>query len=108
MCACSALLFAALTAQSEIPALFAQRPIVLRHSRAAMYYPFIEALALTLVDMPIAFITLVLFSILLYFIVGLEQTAGQYLCAPSLHSLSSFRTDRRFFCAVSSCCSFTS
>lgn len=75
----SALLFAALTAQAEIPALFAQRPIVLRQSKAAMYYPFIDALALTLVDMPIAFFTLVIFSILLYFIVGLQQTAGQFL-----------------------------
>ncbi|EKM53332.1 uncharacterized protein PHACADRAFT_259626 [Phanerochaete carnosa HHB-10118-sp] len=73
-----ALLFAALTAQAEIPALFAQRPIVLRQSRAAMYYPFIESLALTLVDMPIAFITLLMFSIVLYFIVGLQQTASQF------------------------------
>jgi ABC-type multidrug transport system permease subunit len=76
----SALLFAALAAQAEIPALFAQRPIVLRQSRAAMYYPFIDALAYTLVDMPISFVTLVFFSIALYFIVGLVQTAGQFLC----------------------------
>lgn len=73
-----ALLFAALTAQAEIPALFAQRPIVLRQSRAAMYYPFIESLALTLVDMPIAFFTLLIFSIILYFVVGLQQSAGQF------------------------------
>lgn len=44
-----------------------------------MYYPFIEAAALTLVDLPINLLTLVIFTLLLYFIVGLEQTAGQYL-----------------------------
>ncbi|KIP01968.1 hypothetical protein PHLGIDRAFT_130987 [Phlebiopsis gigantea 11061_1 CR5-6] len=72
------ILFAALTAQAEIPALFSQRPIVLRQSRVAMYYPFIEALAYTLVDLPISFITLVIFCITTYFIVGLQQSAGQF------------------------------
>lgn len=44
-----------------------------------MYHPFIESLAYTIVDMPIAFITLVVFSIILYFVVGLQRSAGQYL-----------------------------
>lgn len=39
----SALLFAALSSMAEIPALFAQRPIVIKHYKAAMYHPFIEA-----------------------------------------------------------------
>ena len=64
---------------SEIPALFAQRPIVLKHFRAAMYHPFIEATALTLVDIPITFITLILFSVILYFLVGLQTSASQFL-----------------------------
>lgn len=42
-----ALLFAALTAMAEIPALYAQRPIVVRHQKSALYHPFIEAAALT-------------------------------------------------------------
>jgi ATP-binding cassette subfamily G (WHITE) protein 2 (SNQ2) len=41
---------------AEIPALFSQRPIVERHEKSAMYHPFIEALALTVVDLPITFI----------------------------------------------------
>ncbi|KAJ6624079.1 ABC-2 type transporter-domain-containing protein [Mycena sp. CBHHK59/15] len=58
-----ALLFSALSSMAEIPALFAQRPIVLRHQKAALYHPFIEAVALTLVDIPITFCTtMVLFS----------------------------------------------
>jgi hypothetical protein len=71
-----------LTAQAEIPALFQQRPIVARHQKAAMYHPFIEAAALTLVDIPITFIILVLYTIILYFLVGLQASAGQYLCIP--------------------------
>jgi ATP-binding cassette subfamily G (WHITE) protein 2 (SNQ2) len=41
---------------AEIPTLFGQRPIVERHQKSAMYHPFIEAVALTLVDIPITFV----------------------------------------------------
>ncbi|KAG6909483.1 hypothetical protein DXG01_017205 [Tephrocybe rancida] len=73
-----AILFAALTTMAEIPALYAQRPIVHRHKIAALYHPFIEALALTLVDVPITFITTFLFGAILYFMVGLQRTASQF------------------------------
>ena len=64
---------------AEIPALFSQRPIVLRHFKAAMYHPWAESLALTLVDVPITFVTISLISIILYFLVGLQRTAAQFL-----------------------------
>ena len=64
---------------AEIPALFAQRPIVLRHQKAAMYYPFIEALAHTVVDIPITFITQLVFTVILYLLVDLQRTAAQFL-----------------------------
>ncbi|KAJ7471522.1 pleiotropic drug resistance ABC transporter [Mycena galericulata] len=73
-----ALLFAALASMAEIASLFIQRPIVLRQSKAALYHPFIEGLALTLVDLPITFATTAVFAILLYFIVGLQRTAAQF------------------------------
>jgi ATP-binding cassette, subfamily G (WHITE), member 2, SNQ2 len=60
---------------SEIPALFEQRTIILRHKKAALYHPFVDALAMTLVDVPITFVTTVVFSIVLYFMVGLQRTA---------------------------------
>ena len=60
---------------AEIPALYAQRPVVLKHHRAAMYHPFVEALALTLVDIPIVATTLSIYSIVLYFMVGLQRSA---------------------------------
>ncbi|KAF4618528.1 hypothetical protein D9613_009700 [Agrocybe pediades] len=73
-----ALLFSALTTMAEIPALYAQRPIVLRHEKAALYHPFVEALALTLVDVPISFLTTTVFGIVLYFMTGLQRSAGQF------------------------------
>ena len=74
----SALLFSALTTLSEIPSLFAQRPIVHRHHTAALYHPFIEALAFTIVDIPITFLCSAVFGIILYFLVGLQRSAGQF------------------------------
>lgn len=71
----SALLFCAFAAMAEIPTLFAQRPIVLRHQRGALYHPFTDALALTIVDIPIMFVNITIFGILIYFLSGL-QTSG--------------------------------
>ncbi|TFY82943.1 hypothetical protein EWM64_g1058 [Hericium alpestre] len=73
-----ALLFSALSAMSEIPALFAQRPIIIKHYRAAMYHPFIDAAALTLVDLPVTFLINSVFSVILYFLVDLQRTASQF------------------------------
>ena len=75
----SSLLWSALSSMAEIPALFAQRPIVVKHARAAMYHPFIEAAALTIVDVPITFFTIMVFSIIIYFMVGLQDSADQFL-----------------------------
>ena len=76
---CSAILFGALSSMAEIPSLYAQRPIVHRHAKAAMYHPFVEALALTIVDIPISLATLIIFSVILYFLVRLQQSASQFL-----------------------------
>jgi ABC-2 type transporter len=63
----------------EIPSLFIQRPIVARHQKAALYHPFIEAVALTIVDIPITFFTSLLFGTIIYEAVRLQQSAGQFL-----------------------------
>lgn len=44
-----------------------------------MYYPFAESLAITIVDIPITFVIMVVFSVILYFLVKLQQSAGQFL-----------------------------
>jgi len=75
----SALLFSALMAMAEIPALFSQRPIVLRHQQWGLYHPFIEAVALTIVDLPVTFLSTLLFGGLIYALVGLQKSAGQFL-----------------------------
>ncbi|KXN81251.1 Brefeldin A resistance protein [Leucoagaricus sp. SymC.cos] len=67
-----------LFSMSEIPSLFAQRPIVLRHAQAAMYHPFVEALAMTLVDVPFTVLTITLFAIVIYFVAGLQTSAWQF------------------------------
>jgi ATP-binding cassette subfamily G (WHITE) protein 2 (SNQ2) len=64
---------------AEIPALFDQRPVVLRHHKAAMYYPFIESFAHTVVDIPFTFIIQAVFAVMLYFLVGLQKSASQFL-----------------------------
>jgi len=63
---------------SEIPSLYAQRPIVHRHHNAGLYHPFIEALAFTIVDLPIAFLNTTVFSVVIYFMAGLQRSAGQF------------------------------
>jgi ATP-binding cassette subfamily G (WHITE) protein 2 (SNQ2) len=77
----SSLLFTALTAMAEISALFGQRAIVNRHKNAALYHPFVEALALTLVDVPITAVTTVLYGVVVYFMVGLQRSAVRSLRA---------------------------
>ena len=67
---------------AEIPALYSQRPIVNRHQKSALYHPFVEAMALTLVDVPITLSTSVVFSVIVYFMVGLQASAGQFLYVP--------------------------
>lgn len=44
-----------------------------------MYHPFIEAVSLTLIDMPIMLFTLVFFAIPMYFLVRLQRSASQFL-----------------------------
>ena len=75
----SSLLFSALATMSEIPSLYSQREIVLRHEKAALYHPFVEALAHTLVDVPITLVIMIVFSVLLYFMTGLQRSAEQFL-----------------------------
>jgi ATP-binding cassette subfamily G (WHITE) protein 2 (SNQ2) len=73
-----AMLFNALTTMAEIPALFAQRPIVLRQQKAAFYHPFVEALALTIVDAPITILINTVFTGVLYLLIHLQRTPGQF------------------------------
>ena len=42
---------------------------------------------MTLADVPITLFTLTIYSIVLYFVVGLQASAGQFLCVISIHPI---------------------
>lgn len=60
----------------EISSLYAQRPIVEKHASWAMYYPFSEAIAGIVADLPIKFVIAVAFNVILYFLGGLRMEAS--------------------------------
>ncbi|KAI9367195.1 ABC-2 type transporter-domain-containing protein [Aspergillus egyptiacus] len=62
----------------EILTLYAQRPIVEKQARYAMYHPFAEAIASMMCDMPYKTINAVTFNIPLYFMTKLRQEPGAF------------------------------
>jgi len=68
-----------MASMAEITTICSQRSIILKHFQAAMYLPCIEAIALTIVDIPVAFVNSLVFSCILYFLTELEVSASQFL-----------------------------
>lgn len=68
----------ALVAMAEIQTLFPQRPIVEKHKSYAFYHPFTEALATSMLDIPVKFIVAVVFNVIIYFLGGLRREAGPF------------------------------
>jgi len=73
-----AVLLNALTAIAEISSLYNQRPIVQKHASYAFYHPATEAIAGVVSDIPIKFLTAVVFNVILYFMSGLRREAGPF------------------------------
>ncbi|GAA5913660.1 hypothetical protein JCM5296_007276 [Sporobolomyces johnsonii] len=73
-----AILYNSFTGMAEITSSYAQRPILVRQRGFAMLRPSADMLALTLVDVPFKFITVVAFDIILYFMAGLQYSASQF------------------------------
>ncbi|KII83910.1 hypothetical protein PLICRDRAFT_179945 [Plicaturopsis crispa FD-325 SS-3] len=71
-------LFGTMQNSAEIPSMYAQRPVVARHMKSGMFYPFIDALAITVVDAPITLITQILFSVVVYWMAGLQKHAANF------------------------------
>lgn len=65
-------------AASQILTLYAQRPIVEKQSRYAMYHPFAEAIASMLTDMPYKIGNAIIFNLTLYFMTNLRRTPGAF------------------------------
>lgn len=62
----------------EILTLYAQRPIVEKHDRYALYHPSAEALASMLTDLPYKVANAIVFNTTLYFMVNLRREPGPY------------------------------
>ncbi|KAJ5096799.1 ABC multidrug transporter C [Penicillium angulare] len=73
-----AVLLNAFSSALEILTLYAQRPIVEKQARYAMYHPFAEAIASMLCDMPYKALNAVTFNVTLYFMTNLNRTPSAF------------------------------
>ncbi|KAK4183175.1 putative ATP-binding cassette transporter [Podospora australis] len=73
-----AILLNALTAISEIDALYEQRPMVEKHHSYAFYHPWTEAAAGIVADLPVKFCSAVVFNLIVYLLAGLGRTPSQF------------------------------
>ncbi|RWA03740.1 hypothetical protein EKO27_g11365 [Xylaria grammica] len=62
----------------EILTLYAQRPIVEKHSRYALYHPAAEAVSSMLCDLPYKVINTIVFNTSLYFLTNLRREPGAF------------------------------
>jgi ABC-type multidrug transport system permease subunit/ABC-type multidrug transport system ATPase subunit len=62
----------------QILTLYAQRPIVEKHSRYALYHPSAEAIASMLCDLPYKIINGIIFNLTLYFMTNLRREPGAF------------------------------
>ncbi|KAK1754275.1 ABC-2 type transporter-domain-containing protein [Echria macrotheca] len=62
----------------EILTLYAQRPIVEKHDRYALYHPSAEAVASMLCDLPYKVLNCIVFNTTLYFMTNLRREAGAF------------------------------
>ncbi|KAF2225760.1 ABC drug exporter AbcA [Elsinoe ampelina] len=62
----------------EILTLYAQRPIVEKHQRYALYHPSAEAFASMLTDMPYKILNAIIFNLTIYFMTNLRREPGAF------------------------------
>jgi len=98
-----AVLYNSFMALAEIPNGYAQRPIVIRQNRFAMLHPSADALANTLLDLPIRVINVTVFDVLLYFMTRLYFSADAFFVFWSTTLLATY-TMVAFFRALAATC----
>ncbi|CAO1615133.1 unnamed protein product [Parajaminaea phylloscopi] len=85
------ILYQSFMAAAEIPNSYSQRPIVIRQKHFAMASPSADALANTLLDIPVRLISMTAFLIIIYFMVGLSTTlASQFFVLYGTVALTTF------------------
>lgn len=62
----------------EILTLYAQRPIVEKHARYALYHPSAEAVSSMLCDLPYKIANTIIFNVSLYFLTNLRREPGAF------------------------------
>ena len=72
------LLFNALLSLAELSGAFSSRPILMKHKSFTFFRPSAYALAQVLADVPIIFLQIACFDIVIYFLSGLQRTASQF------------------------------
>ncbi|KAL3419145.1 Brefeldin A resistance protein (ABC-2 type transporter) [Phlyctema vagabunda] len=72
------ILFNALLAMSEVTDSFSGRPVLAKHKSFALYHPAAFCLAQIAADIPVILFQVSVFSIVLYFMVGLKSTAEAF------------------------------
>ncbi|EFA79741.1 ABC transporter G family protein [Heterostelium album PN500] len=77
-CIFSTMLFNAFLSQGELPMTFMGRRILQKQRAYAMYRPAAFHVAQVVTDLPIIFLQVFLFSIIAYFMFGLEYDAGKF------------------------------
>ncbi|KAF9984142.1 hypothetical protein BGZ65_000928 [Modicella reniformis] len=73
------LLFNALISQAELPMAMQGRSILYKHKGFAMYRPSAFAISQICVDIPLVMVQILLFSVVLYFMSGLQRTFVKWL-----------------------------
>ncbi|KAH8586012.1 brefeldin A efflux transporter Bfr1 [Bisporella sp. PMI_857] len=89
-------LFNALQTMSEIATQYAQRPIVQKQSAYGFYHPFIDTLSSISADWPFKIINILIFDIIIYFMVGLKQTASAFFIFFLVTTVSTFAMSALF------------
>ncbi|KAH6988170.1 ABC-2 type transporter-domain-containing protein [Ilyonectria sp. MPI-CAGE-AT-0026] len=72
------LLFNAFSSQLEVLTLYAQRPVVEKHKRYALYHQSVEAISSFIIDLPYKTLNMFLFNIIIYFMAGLRKDTGAF------------------------------
>jgi ATP-binding cassette subfamily G (WHITE) protein 2 (SNQ2) len=72
------LLFNALLALAELTSAFESRPILLKHKSFSFYRPAAYAIAQTVIDVPLVFVQVFIFDIVVYFMANLSRTPSQF------------------------------
>ncbi|EFR04875.1 ATP-binding cassette transporter [Nannizzia gypsea CBS 118893] len=73
-----AILFNSFSSILEVMTLYAQRPIVEKHTRYAFYHPSAESYSSVLVDLPIKITSTISFNLVFYFMTNLHRTVENF------------------------------